>query len=336
MLGSPLVTFAGIKQSPFTAAAVPVVALVASLIRWYVQGSGNVYTALHKRFYVPDPDLGWRVSAQRPIWLGLEVCAIIAAIAVGLVVGGFVIRWRERKYGRAAILRAASWIAAVIPLAIPVAAFATGPGPADARDTLPASVAVLIESGIAGSIDAPAGRYVVENHPGTSITAHLSAGGEAFDARFAGDINGAWQGNPRDLTQPSRADVSVAAASVDTGIGERSKHAREGYLHADQFPRITVAIDRLIAAQADGPNTVAFRAAGIVHLIGKAHAVEIVGTLKKPDSAAVARLGLNGEILLAQADFSLVIRDTAFTADAGDFDGDRIPIHVSLVLRHHD
>jgi polyisoprenoid-binding protein YceI len=329
------VTFTRFRQSTFTPAVVPAVALVASLLRWYLQGSHNVYTALEKRFYVPDVDLGWRVSTDHPIWLGLDVCGVIAAIAVGLAVFGFVIRWREGKRGaRATILRAMSWLVAVIPLGVPAAAFASGPGPMSARDTLPASVAVLIESGIAGSLDAPAGRYVVENNAGTSITAHLSAGGEAFDARFAGDISGTWQGNPRDLNQAMHAEVGVAAASVDTGVGERSEHAREGYLRADQFPRITVAIDRLVAARADGPQAIAFRAAGTVHLIGKTHAVEITGTLRQPDAAALGRLGLTGEILLAQADFALVIRDTAFASDAGDFDGDRIPIHVSLVLRH--
>ena len=328
-------TFTRFKRSPFAPLVVPALALVAAVLRWYVQGSGNMYTALDKRFYVPDVDLGWRVSTVHPIWLGLDVCGAIAALAIGLAVGGFVIRWRERKRGsRATIWRAMSWAVAVIPLCVPVAAFASGRAPSFARDTLPASTAVLIESGIAGSLDAPAGSYAVETHAGTSITARLSAGGETFDARFAGDISGGWQGNPHDLTQPMHADVSVAAASVDTGVGERSKHARDGYLHADQFPRISVAIDRLVAVRADGPRRIAFRAAGTVHLMGKIHAVEITGTINKPDAAALGRLGLTGEVLLAQADFALVIRDTALAASTGDFDGDRIPIHVSLVLRH--
>jgi len=29
-----------------------------------------------------------------------------------------------------------------------------------------------------------------------------------------------------------------------------------------------------------------------------------------------------------------VIKETALANDAGDFDGDRFPIHVSLVMRH--
>jgi len=348
----------------------PAAALVASLIRWQLQGSHNLYTALEKRFYVPDPDLGWRVSTQHPIWLGLDTCAVIAALAVAVVILGLWIRRRERARtadataapatgaaataraatsARATVLRVTSWIIAAIPLAVPAAAFASGPGPLDGRDTLPPSAAVLVESGIEGSLAAPAGRYAVEAHPGTSLTAHLSAGGEAFDARFDHDITGTWQGNPRDLSQPMRAEISVAAAAVDTGVGERTKHAREGYLRAGEFPRITIAFDRVAAVRANGPASLAFRAPATVQLMGKTHAVEITGTLTRPDAAALARLGLagdtrvhpgspgspdiTGDVLLVQADFALAIHETALAPAAGDFDGDRLPIHASLVLR---
>jgi polyisoprenoid-binding protein YceI len=309
----------------FTPAAVAAVALVASVIRWFVQGSGNLYTALAKRFYVPDPDLGWRVSTQHPIWLGLEVCAVLLAIVVALVVGGFLIRRRG--------LRIAMWALAVATLAVPVAAFASGPGPLHGRDTLPPSAAVLVEDGIEGALDAPAGRYTVVPHAGTSITAKLSAGGEVFDARFDHDITGSWQGDPHQLGAAMHADISVAAAAVDTGVGERTKHAREGYLRAEQFPKITVAIDRAVAVRATRPGEVVFRAPASVHLLGKTHAVEVTGSLVKPDAAALARLGLAGDVLLVQADLALAIHETALAPDAGDFDGDRIPIHVSLVLR---
>jgi polyisoprenoid-binding protein YceI len=309
-------------------------ALIASLSRWYVQGSHNLYTALVKRFYVPDPDLGWRVSTQHPIWLGLDACAVITALALATAGVAFVIHRRERARGKqVASLRIASWVVALICLAVPSAAFASGPGPLHGRDTLPASAAVLIESGIDGSLDAPEGSYVVVKHSGTAITARVSAGGEAFDARFASDITGTWQGNPRDLGRQMHVSVSVAAASVDTGIAERSKHARDGYLHADRFPRITVTIDRVTAVRTNGRQGIAFRAPGVVQLMGRSHAVEVTGTVQKPDAAALERLGLRGDVLLVQADFSLAIRETALAPDAQTFDGDRIPIHVSLVLR---
>jgi polyisoprenoid-binding protein YceI len=322
-------------RSPFAPVVLPVIALLAALARWKTQGSGNLYTALHKRFYVPDPDLGWQVSPQHPIWLGLEICAVIAAITVGLAVAGWIIRRREAKRGAPArILRGGSWLVALVPLVVPIAAFASGGGPAGAKDTLPASTIAGIEAGIVGTIDAPAGRYEVVDNPGTAITAKLSAGHETFDARFGGGIRGSWQGDPHDLSTPIGGTVSVDTASVDTGIDERSKHASTEYLHADKNPRISVAIDKLIAATQSGPNTVTFRAHGTLGLIGKTHAVEITGTLKKPDAAALARLGVTGDVLLVQADFAVVIKETALASDAGDFDGDRIPVHVSLVMRH--
>lgn len=329
--------YPGAVRSAFAPAVLPLAALIASLVRWWLQGSGNLYTAIEKRFYVPDPDLGWRISSDSPIWLGLEVCAVIAGVTVGLVVAGWVIRRREaRTQRRAPILRAASWVVAVLPLAVPILAFASGPGVAGGRDTLPSPTAVAAPpgDGIAGTIALPAGRYEVLQHAGTSITARVSAGGEAFDARFAGDIRGSWRGDPRDLRAAMTADVSVAAASVDTGISQRSASARDDYLLSAKHPRVTFTLDQVLSAQPSGPDQVAFRARGTLGFVGKTHVVEVTGTLKKPDAAALARLGLDGEILLAQADFAIVIAETALAPDAGDFDGDRIPVHVSLVLRH--
>jgi polyisoprenoid-binding protein YceI len=325
----------GVVGSPFAPVVVAIAALIAALARWQLQGSGNVYTAVSKRFYVPDPDIGLRISKEHPIWLGLEICAVIAAIAIGLAIGAWIIRWREARRGRrSTILRVLSWIVAVVPLIVPIVAFASGSRPVGGLDTRPTDRAGEVAGGIAGTIDAPEGRYEVVAHAGTSITAHLSAGGEVFDAQLSGGVRGGWQGDPRDLTQPMVAEVSVDAASIDTGIDERSKHAREEYLHVGQFPRIAVTVDRLLAANQAGGNAIGFRARGTLKLIGKTHAVEITGTLRKPDAAALTRLGLSGEILLVQADLAVVIKETALAPDAGDFDGERIPIHVSLVMRH--
>lgn len=309
-------------------------AFVASLVRWYVQGSGNRYTALAKRFYVPDPDLGWRVSTQHPIWLGLDACAVIIIGMFGVGVLG-VVSWRRasRHPVQVRVLRAVSWALASIFVCIPVLAFASGPGPLHARDTLPPSAAVLVEDGIEGSLDAPQGSYAVVSHAGTAVTARLSAGGDTFDARF-GDVTGIWQATPRNLQLPMHAAISVAAASIDTGVGERTKHVRERYLHVDEFPRIDVTLDRVAAVRANGSNEIAFRAPASVSLLGRSDMVEAVGTLSKLDEAALARLGLTGDVLLVQADFTLSIRDTALAPKAHDFDSDRISIHVSLVLRH--
>jgi polyisoprenoid-binding protein YceI len=162
----------------------------------------------------------------------------------------------------------------------------------------------------------------------------VSAGGEAFDARFAGDVRGTFVGNPKDLRAPFTADASVSSASVDTGITPRSNSAREEYLQSAKYPRITFVLQKLVAAQQSNPNLVTYRATGKLDFVGKTHDIEVTGTISKPDDAAKARLNLQGTILLVQADLSLVIKETALAPDAGDFDGDRIPVHVSLVLRH--
>ncbi len=320
-------------RSAFVPVLAPIVALIAALARWATQGSGNLYTAIDKRFYVPDRDLGWRVSDSHPIWLGLEVCAVIAVIAIGLAIGGLVIRKLEARGRRMRALRVASWIVALVPLAVPIAAFSTGGAPANARDVLPAAQMVALETGIDAALDLPAGTYSVVAHSGSALTAKLTAGGEAFDARFA-TIAGTIALDPHSLSAPVRGTISTPTSSIDTGIGERSKHARDSYLRAAEFPQITFTADELVAARQDTASVVAFRARGTVGLIGKTHAVEITGTISKPDAAARTRLGLEGDVMIVVAQFSLRIAETALAPDAGDFDGDRIPIFVSLILRH--
>lgn len=328
-------------RSSFAPVAVALAAVIASLVRWTLQGSNNFYTALDKTFYVPDPDVGWAVSDRHPIWLGLEVIGILAAVAAGLAVGGWIIRRRERTTGAPAkLLRGAAWAVAVLLLVIPIAAFATGLGPEGGRDVRPQREPVKIEPAaqpapIVGSLELPAGRYEVVAHKLTEIAARLSAGGDTFDARFAeGAVKGEWRADPKDLTKPMAAEVSVDATEVDTGIAGRSKHAREGFLKTDKFPRIGWKLDKLVAARQDGPDRIVFRALGTVTLLDKTHAVPIEGSLKRADAAALERLGLSGDVLLAEADFALVIKETALAPDASTFKGDRFPIHISLVLRH--
>lgn len=329
-----------VTSSPFAPVVLPVVALIAAVVRWVLQGSGTVYTTLSQRFYIPDPDLGFKISAQHPIWLGLTTLGLIAAVAVGLALAGWIIRRLEaRRQQPLRGLRVATWIVGAVPLLAPIAAFASGGRPAGGLDTPPVghaapATAVSAADDKTGTIDAPAGRYEVVEHEGTSLTAHMSAGGETFDARFTKGIRGSWQGDPHDLRKPASSEISADAAGVDTGIELRSKHAREEYLYVDKFPRITLALDRLMTASQAGPNSIGFRAQATLGLIGKTHAVEITGVLRKPDASALARLGLSGEILLVKAEFSVAIKETALAPDAKDFDGDKIPIQVSLVLRH--
>jgi hypothetical protein len=334
-----------VLRSAFAPVVVPVAALAACLVRWLVQGSGNIYTAFSKRLYVWNEDLGdWVESTEHPVWLGLEVCMLIVALTVGIALGGWLIRRRERKTSReATVLRIATWVVAAIPLVVPVAAFASGFGPAGGRSIRPqagdddkATPVDVGNSAIAGTLDAPAGEYAALVHDGSAITARLKAGGEEFDARFTGEaanITGSWKGDPRALRAEMKAAVTANAAAVDTGIGARSNSARNSYLKAETFPQVSFALGALTSARQDGANQIAFRAKGTVGLIGKQHVVDVEGTLRKPDAAALGRLGLSGDVLLVQASFSLLIKDTALAPDAGDFNNDRIPIHVSLVLR---
>ncbi len=232
----------------------PVVAVAGALARWLLQARGNLYTDASTRYYVPDPDLGWRVVDSGPVSLGLDAVALLVVYAAALAVGFLLVRrWQRRgrrlPAGRAA--RLAPQILAGLPLLVPAWAFASGTIPSNASEYAPAGLVEAPPDSIAGGLPGlQAGVYRVVPHAGTSITAHLSGGGEKFDARFARDIEGTWRGAPADLRQPMRASVSVATTAVNTGIELRSKHAREEYLVAARFPRIAFHLERLLGRAA--------------------------------------------------------------------------------------
>jgi polyisoprenoid-binding protein YceI len=318
-------------------AAIPALAaLMAAVARWVIQGSGNVYTATTKRFYVPDPDLGWRVADGGPVWLGLEVIAVVGAVVAGLLVAGWLVRrWERKRNRRITWARAGLWVVAVLPLALPAWAFASGLGPARGVEQLPEGAsAEAPTTGLEGALPLPAGRYEVVPHRGTAVTAKLAAGKESFEARFGRGIVGAWTADPGDLTKAGEAEIQLDPTVVDTGIALRSEHARDEYLRSGTYPHITLRLGRLIATRQDNPGQVAFRAQGELEFLGDKLTVEITGNLRAPDAAGRARLGFTATdaVALIDADLAVTVSGTKLKSDADSFDTDRIPIHVSLVL----
>ena len=326
-----------LRRSPFVLLIVPTLALLATIARWVVQGTGNRFTTVHQRFYIPDPDLGFRVSKLTSIWLGLEIIGAMTGALVALFVLILLLRRRERRLNITKTgLRGVLFVLGLFPLAIPIAAFASGLGPIGGTIALPkGAIAAPPTTGIEGSLNAAAGTYNVIKHPGSSITVKVAAGGDTFDAIFAGDVAGTVQLDPNDFAKAISADISVDAASVNTGIDLRSKHAREEYLHVDKFPRISLKIATLIASRQDGPDVISFRAGATLGFMGRDLQVEVTGQVRAPDAAGLTRLGLGGkQVLVVQADTALIVAQTPLSADASTFETPTMPIHVSLVLEH--
>lgn len=318
----------------------PSLAVAAALARWLMQGRENVYTDVETRYYLADAD-GWRVTEDGPVSLGLDAIAVLAGFAAALFAAAVIVNLWERRRGKPLpVPRAVHWAVSAIPLAVPIWAFASGSVPAGALFQAPSGVVEAPAGSITGGLPGmPAGTYRVWPHERTAITARLKAGGEGFEARFASKIEGTWRGAPADLRQPMNAVVSVATEVVDTGIELRSKHAREDYLDGARHPRISFHLDRLLGAgPADdpgAPGAVAYRAEGTVELMGARHPVAVTGLLIPTDEAGRRRLGFSpgDAVLRATAHFELKIHETKLAKDAGDFDGDVVPVDVSLVLR---
>jgi polyisoprenoid-binding protein YceI len=304
------------------------VATVASATRWWWQGSQNIYTDLSKSFYVPDPDLGWRLLSDGPVWLGLDAVLVMAGVTIALLVAAWWVgRW-ERGSSRKRWLRAAMWMVSVVTLSVPAVAFASGGRPKGARDQPPQARVERLE-GLSGSLALSAGSYGAIAHH-AHVTATLRAGGESFEARFGG-VQGQLRGNPGNLKEPLWVSVSVDAKTVDTGIALRNQHARDD-LQVEKHPRISFDLNRIVAAESKAPGRLEFEARGTVFLVGRTHPVVVKGSAYVPDAAARTRLGVSSpETLVVEAAMELDIAQTAIGND-GTFDHNKFPIRVRVLF----
>ncbi len=321
------------NRSLYWVLAGPAAALLLAAVRFTMQGSAKLYTETDKQFYLPDPDLGYKLAADTYHWLGLERTAAIIGFAAALAVASFLLLRRERKKEVAMKRsRIALFCLSPLPLLIPLMAFLGGSPPSDARATIP-SVKRASGTEIAASLpSAPAGIYNAVLHDGTLIAAGLKAGGDSFEAKFT-DVRGHFSGDPSDLTKPLRGEFFAKGKSVDTGIPARSSHATE-YLKVEEFPDIGFRIDAITSTSAtDSPNRMAFSGNGAITIVGKEVSTTVNGTVRALDDAGKKRLGLGGgAALVVNGTFSLRLSETPIGAD--DFTKDEVPITFSLVLKH--
>ena len=322
------------SRRPLVAAFIaPAVALLAGLGRWATQGSGNLYTSTDKRFYLPDPDLGWRLAPKTYLWLGLDALAVIVGLAAALGGGALVIARLERRSSSAMPrARTALLVASALPLVIPIAGFAAGSPPEGAAESLP-DTSLVAAGGIEASLpSAPAGVYQVIEHPGSVIAAEIKAGGETFEARFAGGIRGQWRGDPTDLGQPMRAEIAVAVASVKTGIELRDTHAAEK-LEAAKHPELLFSLTEITGARRIEDRKVGFAGKGSVTIIGETLEVPVSGTVTELDEAGKRRLDLDdAAALVVSANLEIDLDATPVDTSGGTFDKRIVPVRVSLVL----
>lgn len=309
--------------------ALPAAATALAAIRWATQGSQNLYSTMAHRYYVPDPDLGWRLVEDGPVWLGLDVVAGLSLATVAL--------WGLGHRLTAHVTESqSSWVrvlgaAGALTLLVPLIAWWSGMPPDSARARRPAIEAAPVGSGIEASLPGFAQATYRVAEPASSVTATVSAGGEQFETRFGG-LTGELRGNPSALADSLSARFSIDATTADTGVDTRSKHAQE-YLQTESFPTIELRALELAGVQAQAEGSVAFAATAELSFIGDRIPVELRGTVSSLDAAARERLGLTApQALAVVAEFSLALADTKLSADASDFSADSIPLRIELVL----
>ena len=316
-------------------------------LRYALQGTGNVYTNTARAFYFTDPILGWSPTRERWVWLGLDALGVVVAIALGTVA----VAWlagalaRRHRAGRlapgwasAAVL--AFWIGACLCVAtptVPILAFASGFPPAGAEANLPTAAPRPIAPATApgapdGPVawaDLPAGDYAVLQHADANgLVAQIAAGEETFDARF-GPLTGTITLDPTDLGR-AHGSVSAPAASIDTGIALRSKHARDD-LKPETYPTLALTVARLSQVTADGAHLVRFEGTGTFGVMGTSLDLPLTGTVKRLDDAARAQLSVtNAVALLVQARLEVPLARTPLGTD--DFDKDTIVVSAQFIL----
>ncbi|MBK9073196.1 MAG: YceI family protein [Myxococcales bacterium] len=326
-------------RGPYWIVGLPIAAAVAAGGRWLLQGSGNLYTAQAKRFFVPHPDLGWQAAQTERVWLGLDAIGVLGMCALGVALAAYLISRRERaRQRKQAVARAALTLGALMSFIVPGGAFVSGGRPTGARDALPAAVPLAqLPDVIDGGLPSPVGTYeVVAAH--STLVAKLEAGKEAFDAAFAGAVSGTLSGDLANIGAagaPIEATFTVPVNVIDTGISMRNGHAKE-YFHADEFPTISFALGAFTATRIASPTSLQVRASGTLTLMGQAEPVVFSGTIGRLDGAAMQRLGLAAAAaaLIIEGSFSLKISETGLAAHQSSFDRDELPVLVTLVLRH--
>ena len=145
-------------------AILPCVSAGLALIRWLWQDTGNVWSKLDLKVYLPDPDLGWRRTEMGYTWIGLDSIAVLLCLAVGVYIVARVLQGRR---GRGVLWgqRAAQCVAAA-SLLLPAYAFWGGLPESGAKETRPTAVIEAPTGGVNASlVGAPSGRYVVVSHP---------------------------------------------------------------------------------------------------------------------------------------------------------------------------
>ncbi len=274
------------------------------------------------------------VSSSK-LWLGLDAVLLTAFCCFAFAAGAALLLRSESKSGKKRSgLRRALYSLGIATWLIPLSALVTGLAPEGARDRLPdQEFASVAGWGLDGSLSTvSAGGYELLAHAGTKITASVKAGGETFEARFAGDAKGVLRFDPTDLSQPLAAEFSFASSSIDTGIELRSKHASEA-LRTEEYPLLVFALERVVGTANTGPNELSFRAEGALTLVGKTSTVSVTGTISAPDDEGRRRLGFpDAELLIVRASFAISVKESGLEDD-DTFDQDAIAIQVSLVLR---
>ena len=295
------------------------------LTAWGWQPGTPIYTDLDRIFYLPDPDLEWRLIEDGRFLLGADLIGVSAFF--------FLIAGSLSQSERGSLGQRIAWACAFAASLPALTAFTIGRFPEDARIEAPDGRGLIIApDDVQGGLEGLAADAWVSREGGRGIVALVPAGGETFETRFALAQPASVTGNPSNLKQPLRVKAIAVSASADTGVDGRSASARD-YLQVEMHPTIEFELVELTGARPSGQDELEFAGKGELRLMGTAHETPLTGTLTKLDAAARQRLAVDADAaFLVRANFSLSVEATALKAKASSFDGDTIDVQVELIF----
>ncbi|HUX60898.1 MAG TPA: YceI family protein [Ignavibacteriaceae bacterium] len=161
----------------------------------------------------------------------------------------------------------------------------------------------------------------------TSITALDEVDGTS------NDVSGTISFDPKNVAATLKGEISIATASISTGISMRDKDLRAPkWLDAEQFPQISFTIKKVTGVKKLSANKLEVNLIGIFFLHGVKNEIPVSATLTYLDESPVTESREPGDLLGVTAKFQIMLSKFGVkNMILGSRVADKIDIGVNIV-----